>query len=352
MQLGGSRPPTSKWQRRSSLGVCLYCGRGGRFVSACPTPRWLVHRDVDWLKCCVSPPLPPFCNSSNPCRFFSGSDPVGHSNSSGGLSSAPFFSKLRALSLPPQGAFLKTGRSPGSPSHATHPPVAVLVAVKGLARLCLRLGLLCPRDKTTRHLLDCYNPWRSHDVPGCILRWTLSLACLLRRDIWWSWLLWTVSPRPLIVCPCRSSPLQLKKGSYSCVIFSAFTGHSEFILWLPPTIQWPDRESLPDTGEHSAVCGGLAPEVLELFPLLGWVVDRGRIIYGVEAYTVHRILDVQKQGRGGEYFVDWEGYGLEERSWMYRHCILDKNLLRDFYQVHPERPERTPGGAHGAGGGG
>uniref|UniRef100_A0A8C6NXF4 Integrase catalytic domain-containing protein n=1 Tax=Nothobranchius furzeri TaxID=105023 RepID=A0A8C6NXF4_NOTFU len=73
-----------------------------------------------------------------------------------------------------------------------------------------------------------------------------------------------------------------------------------------------------------------------------------RFLDGEPIYTVRRILDARRRGRGWQYLVDWADYGPEERSWEPARSILDPALVSDFWDRRG-RPG-TSGAVPGPGG--
>lgn len=66
-----------------------------------------------------------------------------------------------------------------------------------------------------------------------------------------------------------------------------------------------------------------------------------QLINGLPTYLVRRLMEVRR-GRRLQRFVNWEGYMLEEPSWVPQSAILDKTMLRDN---HPDKPGGSPEGS-------
>ncbi|SGY12183.1 BQ5605_C011g06416 [Microbotryum silenes-dioicae] len=72
------------------------------------------------------------------------------------------------------------------------------------------------------------------------------------------------------------------------------------------------------------------------------------IINGEEEYQVEQILDSRnnRRSRRLEYFVDWTGYGPQDRQWVSAADFDDDDsLVIEFHTRHPHKPgfERIQG---------
>ncbi len=100
---------------------------------------------------------------------------------------------------------------------------------------------------------------------------------------------------------------------------------------------------LPPQVPHSCHISCVPAEALLFSPTrstrAGWAgYPPPEILDEPSVYQVRNILDSRRRGSRLEYFVDWEGYGPEEQSWVTRDDILDPMLLQDLHRTHRDRP--------------
>ncbi len=108
---------------------------------------------------------------------------------------------------------------------------------------------------------------------------------------------------------------QINKATFRLQLPARYFIHQSFHVSLlkpvSPSVTEPDEPAVPPL-----------PEIIEE-PLI---------------YRVQEILDSQWRGGHLEYLIDWNGYGLEERSWVDRNNVLDTSLLAEFHLNHPDHP--------------
>jgi hypothetical protein len=104
-----------------------------------------------------------------------------------------------------------------------------------------------------------------------------------------------------------------------------------FRLKLPPTFKIHDvfHVSLLEPHISNTIPGRIPP------PPPSFQVE------GEKLWTISKLLDIRRVGRGWKYLVDYEGYGPSDRQWVLLSWLEDTcwNEFLEFHRRHPDKPK-------------
>jgi len=64
------------------------------------------------------------------------------------------------------------------------------------------------------------------------------------------------------------------------------------------------------------------------------------VVNGESEYEVEEILDSRIQYWRLQFLIIWKGYGQEENSWVNADDVHTPDLIKEFYQTHPNAPQQ------------
>ncbi|KAJ8369710.1 hypothetical protein SKAU_G00097380 [Synaphobranchus kaupii] len=148
-------------------------------------------------------------------------------------------------------------------------------------------------------------------------------------------------PSRQLIVEVQGFPSALSQVSYALYLSQAVVGVVHFIPLpkLPTAAEMAELLKLqPRFISPYTIDSIINPSAIKLkLPPALKIHPTFHIIDNAPACTLHQMLDICHRERGFQYLVDWEGYGLEERSWISRQLILDPSLIRYFHWDHPDK---------------